>query len=279
MGQCLGLVEYIGRPDRAGHPIVTKLHALIIALVCLLAHGVADAGERLRIGIGKDYPPFYYADIHGKMRGFEVDLAEAICAEIDAKCMFVPTERWDHLIPGLLAGRYDVLMASVSITDPRKRHLLFSRKYYSSRASMLAMKDIPIDPRRPETMSGRIVGVESGTTHESFAQQHFAPMNVKVAPYVTLSEALLDLQRGEVDAVIGDKIALLGALQNQDRGRCCQLIGDDLDDPAILGQSVGAAFRQKDLALKRRFDDAIERIIVSGEYMRINDRHFPFDVY
>jgi polar amino acid transport system substrate-binding protein len=258
---------------------VTKVRALITALAFLCVHGTAGAQERLRIGMGSDYPPFYFMDTYGRPQGFEVDIANAICAEMRAKCSFAMSPRWDHVLTGLLAGRYDLVMASVSITEARKRHMLFSQRYYSSRSSVLALRDIPIDPRRPETMSGRIVGVQAKTTHEVFADRHFGPMNARVTTKLTLSELLLELERREIDAIVADKVALLGLLQRNQAADCCTLIGEDLEDPAILGAGVGAAFRQDGVALKARFDSAFDRVRASGEYDRINDRYFPFDIY
>lgn len=257
---------------------MTKFRALAAVFACLVLHGTAAAEERLRIGIGRDYPPFYYANGNGKLVGFEVEIAQALCTAIGATCTLVPNEKWNDLLPGLIAGRFDLVMSSVSITEPRKRVVLFSRKYYSSRVSMVAQRDIPIDPRRPESMSGRIIGVQNATVHEAYAKSLSASLHTKVATYQSLPEALLQLKRGEIDAVLGDKVALLGLLQKNSPD-CCTLIGDDIDDPAVLGEGIGAVFRQNGTALKTRFDQAIEQILQSGEYARINNRYFPFDIY
>lgn len=255
------------------------LRQILVAIALTLAAGTAQAETltKIRIGIGADYPPFYHIDANDQPTGFEIDLARALCAEMKAECTFV-INRWDQMIPALLAGKFDAIMSSMSITNERRKFLIFSDRYYSCRMSMITRRESGIDPRDPATLASRAIGVQRQTTHQRYSEIHFETAGAQTRTYNMATEAFLDLKSGAIDAVLGDKIALLNWLGTE-QGRCCGLVGDDFVDPEILGKGIGVGMRPEDTELKARFDAAIATVRGNGVYHAINERYFPFDIY
>lgn len=261
--------------DCAG-PMIKRLF-LILVLAMTAGAAVAQPQTKIRIGIGIDYPPFYHIDANDQPTGFEIDLARALCDEMKVECTFV-TNRWDQMIPALLAGKFDAIMSSMSITNERRKFMIFSERYYSCRMSMVARRGGGVDPRNLETLASRTVGLQRQTTHQNYAESYFVPAGMRVQQYTMATEALLDLKRGAIDAVLGDKIALLKWLGGE-QGQCCALVGDDFTDNEILGEGIGVGMRPTDVALKAKFDMAIAAIRANGVYQTINERYFAFDIY
>ena len=110
---------------------------LFLAILMLLT-GVAVA-EDLRVGVQPANPPFSYTDLHGDLRGFDIDIARALCERIGAECRLVPSD-WEDLLPSLREGRLEVVVSSMSITDKRRKLVDFTQKYYESPARFIARR-------------------------------------------------------------------------------------------------------------------------------------------
>lgn len=253
---------------------------LALAAAAVLLTAAADAKEwtKIRIGTEGAYPPFNFIDSDHMLRGFEIDLAKAICEKAKANCEFVAQD-WEGLIPALLAGKYDAIFASMSITDERRKIIDFSQRYYSSPSLFVADKANAGLAVTPEALSGKKVGAQTATVSARFLQEVYAPKGVDVKLYVTQDEANLDLSSGRLDAVLGDKLALLSWLEKSDDGKCCQVVGPDFADPNYFGDGIGAGLRKHDDDLKALIDKGIAAVRADGTYDRINARYFPFSVY
>jgi polar amino acid transport system substrate-binding protein len=250
------------------------MHKLLIAAVVLATLlGAAEAREwtKVRIGTEGAYRPFNYIDASGQLQGFEIDLAKALCSRMKVQCEFVAQD-WDGIIPALLANKYDAIMASMSITDERKRMIDFSDKYFETPAHFVVARNSKIQDVSPRTMAGKAIGAQSSTIHANYLEDEYGRSSIKLYP--TQEEANLDLISGRLDAVLADKVVLTSWLESQE-GQCCKFIGDDLK----IGGAVGVGLRKSDQDLKAMFNKAIAEIRADGTYDKINRKYFPFSIY
>ncbi len=118
-----------------------KLAVLLAVIIVLMAGGVCAAREKLVIATEGAYPPFNYIDPNGKLKGFDVDIADALCKAMGVDYELI-VQDWDGMIPGLLAKKYDVIVASMSITDKRKKAVNFTKPYYQAPCRFVTLKTI-----------------------------------------------------------------------------------------------------------------------------------------
>ncbi len=252
--------------------ILKKLLIASTMATCLLSTNAMA----LKLGVAAEpYPPFAEKNAAGEWEGWEIEIGEAICAAMNEPCEWVEVA-WDGIIPALLAKKFDVIMSSMSITEERMKTIDFSNKYYNTPAVIVVPKDSTIDGS-PESVKGKIVGVQVSTTHENYTTKHLAPTAASVKSYSTFDEHNQDLVAGRVDAVVGDSLAMEPFL-NSDAGACCK-VGGSLTDDAVFGPGAGGGMRKEDGDLKARFNAAIDKIIADGTYKTISDKYFTFDIY
>jgi polar amino acid transport system substrate-binding protein len=238
----------------------------------------ARADDTIRFGVAAEpYPPFTSKDASGKWVGFEVDLMDAVCANLKAKCEIVEVA-WDGIIPALQANKFDVIWSSMSITEKRKQTIDFTDKYYQTPAEIIGPKSqtFNIDIKNPDSLKGKIVGVQTSTIHQQFVQKYFgAAATVKV--YDTQDNVNADLVAGRVDCEMADSIALADFLKS-DAGKDFEVKWTAPKDP-ILGDGVGGGILKTNTALKDKLNGAIAAVRASGEYDKIAKKYFDFNVY
>lgn len=232
---------------------------------------------RVRIGIVDHYAPFSFINHRGQPEGFDIDIASALCRQMEAECQFIKRE-WTDLIPALLARQFDAIIASMSITEERRRLIDFSQHYYRTSAAFVVTRASNIRDTSPQAMKGRIIGVVTDTVQASYAKRVYEPEGVSLKFYSSVAEEQYDLVRGRVDAIFADKIALHEWLEKSPQGRCCIFAGE-IRDRAIIGEGIGVGLRKEDQDLKAKFNAALETILANGIYQKINDKYFPFSVY
>ena len=233
------------------------------------------AMEVLRVGVEGAYPPFSFVDKDGALGGFDIDIAYALCAEMQMKCELI-TQDWDGIIPALLAKKYDAIIASMSITEERKQKVAFSNRYYQSPARFIHKKGAT-EAISVEGLAGKHVGVQRGTVSDRFITGTFGE-GVNIKRYGTQEEAYLDLEAARLDLVFSDAFVLLEFL-NSDRGAPYEFIGDSYTDPEYFGEGIGIAARKEDIALVKRFNEAIAALRANGEYDSLRAQYFDFDIY
>jgi polar amino acid transport system substrate-binding protein len=248
------------------------------ASAALLALSIGTAGAQeltLKIGTEGAYPPFNNLTPDGKLEGFDVDIAKALCEEMKAKCEFV-TQDWDGIIPALQAGKFDAIVASMSITPERQEKVDFTNKYYHTPPAIVAPKDSDIKGVTKEDLAGKTIGVQGSTTHLNYAEKNYTDSTIK--PYPTAQEYQLDLANGRIDAANDDIVVVQQFLETPE-GACCKLVGTIKPVPEIHGEGVGIAVRKGETDLISKFNAAIDAIRANGKYKEINDKYFTFDAY
>jgi polar amino acid transport system substrate-binding protein/arginine/ornithine transport system substrate-binding protein len=168
--------------------------AVVAAAALAVAVGIAPvkAGEMLRVGVEGAYPPFSWKEADGTLKGFDIDIAMALCAKMGVKCELIEQD-WDGIIPALLSKKYDAIIASMSITEERKKRVDFSNKYYNTPAKFVARKDSGLTDT-PEGLAGKSVGVQRGTIHQCYMEKMFPDAELRL--YATQEEVFLDLAPG-----------------------------------------------------------------------------------
>lgn len=231
----------------------------------------------LKIGTEGAYPPFNNLTPDGKLVGFDIDIANALCDEMKVTCEFV-TQDWDGIIPALQAGKFDAIIASMSITPERAEKVDFTNKYYNTPSAIAGPKDSTIPATLTKAdLAGKTIGVATSTTHFNYASQTYTDSTIK--GYPSSQEFLLDLANGRVDAVQDDISVLSEWLKTPD-GACCKIIGEPSPQPVeIFGPGAGIAVRKGETDLVNKFNEAIKAIRANGKYKEINDKYFTFDVY
>ncbi|MDI7861708.1 ABC transporter substrate-binding protein [Rhizobiaceae bacterium n13] len=255
----------------------TTIAALVMAATAMFGITGASAAEKLRIGTEGAYPPFNFVDSAGNVGGFDVDIGKALCAKMGAECEVV-TQDWDGIIPALQGKKFDMIIASMFITEDRKKQVSFTNPYYLAAMTMAAPKNAGITDFTNEGMKGKVIGAQSGTTQAEYATAMFPDAEIKLYP--TQDEVNIDMVNGRLDAQVGDMLPLLDWVTKNDDGKaCCELIGPPITDPKFVGEGVGIAVRQEDNDLREKLNKALEEIRADGTYQKINEKYFPIDIY
>ncbi len=249
----------------------------LAAFMSLTAATSLQAAEitKLRLATEGAYPPFNFTGSDGALTGFDVEIGNALCAEMKVECEW-GTQEWDGMIPGVIAGKYDAIVASMSITEERLERISFSRSYYNTPSTIAVPKNSALTEITPEALNGLLIGAQGGTTHSVVAEEIY--VNSEVSLYPTSEEYKLDIENGRLDAVIDD----LGVLQSwvdSDAGSCCKIIGSLPIQPELHGQGIGVGVPKGKEELADRFSEAILAIRENGTYKIINDKYFSQDAF
>jgi len=248
----------------------------VIALICAAGTIQAKEWKKVRIGVEGAYPPFSYTTADGKLEGFDIDIAKALCKAMGVEIKLVPQD-WDGIIPALMAKKYDAIIASMSITEERKKKVAFTNKYYQTPAKFVCKKGM-VKEFSPEVLKGKTVGVQRATIHDNYITDNYGK-DVEIKRYSTQDEAYLDLTAGRVDFLLADSVALSDGFLKKPEGKDYEFVGPDLTDPRWFGQGSGIACRKQDKDLVEMFNKAIKQIRADGTYKAIQDKYFDFDVY
>ncbi|MFZ5673720.1 MAG: transporter substrate-binding domain-containing protein [Pseudomonadota bacterium] len=242
--------------------------AVAVTAICGFA---AEAKADLKFGVAAEpYPPFTSKDASGKWVGWEVDLMDAVCAQMKEKCELVEVA-WDGIIPALTAKQIDVIWSSMSITADRKKSIEFTRMYYNTPTVIIGAKNGDKDIS-PEHLKGKTIGVQVSTIHQKYVEKYFGAGST-IKTYQTQDEANNDLAAGRLDYVQADGSALDTYLKTDQGAACCELKGAVPEDAEILGEGVGGGIRKEDTELKAKLDAAIGELAKSGEINKITEKY------
>ncbi|WP_230659119.1 transporter substrate-binding domain-containing protein [Psychrobacter sp. I-STPA10] len=219
--------------------------------------------QHLRIATEGAYPPFNFTNPDGTLGGFDVEVAKALCTQMQADCEIVAQD-WDGIIPGLLAKKYDAVVAGMSITDERLEKVDFTEPYFANTMVWLAKKDSNFDPNN---ISGKSLGGQRSTTPGTYLQDNYEGKNDNhVNLYDSYDNAYLDLKSGRSDAVLAEKVSAKDWLKtNPD----FIIVGDEIDN----NDNIAIAVRKGD-GLKAEFDKALTAIRENGELAKLEQASF-----
>jgi len=231
--------------------------------------------ETIRFLTEPDNPPFHFTLEDGSLVGFDVDLARAVCAELQRPCT-IQTRPFDMLEPALAVREGDVLLASLRVDRGSRPGLAFTAPYYTTPARFVARRGIRLDAT-PEGLAGKTIGVEGKTVHEAYLAAFFPDVVRKSFPTLALAQEAL--RKGETDALFGDGILLALWLNGTDSEECCQFQGGPYTESAYFGEGIGMALREGDRDLRRLLDYGLARVAEKGTYTELYLKYFPLGFY
>ncbi len=274
-----------------------KKLTMVIALGVAILAGPVLAKDYKSITIATEgaYKPWNFKDASGKLVGFELDLIVDLCKRMGTKCKVVE-QAWDGIIPSLMAGKYDAIIAGMSITDKRMKKIRFSRSYVSTPGYFVVLKSNPaaklkvsLDSVNMNEVSaaekavigelvkqfkGKTIGVQTATTHENFLRQYLGA-DADIKSYDTQENLDLDLQAGRVDAALAS-MAYWNKLLKSDKGKDLTSVGPGLAG-GPFGRGVGVGVRMEDQALADMFSKAIAGALADGTVSKLAIQWFGFD--
>jgi len=269
-----------GLPTKPVNPLtmerfdMLKKSVLLGAVALAMSFSVsAKEWKEIRVAIDPTYKPFTFKTADGKPTGFDVDIAQALCDELKAKCVFVE-QVWDSMIPGLTAKKYDTIISSMSITEERKRQVDFTTKYYNTLSQIVVKNDIKTDGS-PASLKGKKIGVLKGSTQEKYAMGELKKAGVNVVNYEAQDQVYLDIKSGRLDGTVADIMEVKGGFLDTPDGKGFGFVGQPLKFPKYFGEGAGAAVRKSDKELKEAMNKGIATIRSNGKWKQISDKYFP----
>ncbi|HHW5016679.1 TPA: lysine/arginine/ornithine ABC transporter substrate-binding protein [Haemophilus influenzae] len=226
----------------------------------LLGSSIAVSAQELTFAMEPSYPPFETTNEKGEIIGFDVDVANAICQEIQATCKF-KSETFDSLIPSLKAKRFDAAISAIDITDARAKQVLFSDAYYDSSASYVALKG------KATLESAKNIGVQNGTTFQQYTVAETKQYSPK--SYASLQNAILDLKSGRIDIILGDTAVLSDMISKEPE---IQFVGEKVTNKKYFGNGLGIAMHKSNKDLAAQLNKGLAAIKANGEYQKIYDK-------
>lgn len=252
---------------------------LLLSLALFLASsGPALAGGVLKIATEGAYRPFNYVKPDGSLAGFDVDIAHALAKEmgLDKDEYELVIQEWDGMIPGLLARKFDVIVASMSITDKRKEAVAFTEPYYYETGSFVAKEGADLEISK-QGLKGKTVGVQTATTWARYLEGVYGDV-VDIKFYDSVQNHNLDLKSRRLDAVLATSFYMSSWLESEE-GQGCEIVGEPVSDPEYIGEGVAIALRKGETKLKEDLNEALEAIVADGTHKKLARKYFSVDIY
>jgi octopine/nopaline transport system substrate-binding protein len=266
------------------------------ALSLLIASGASAQEKTVKIATEGAYAPWNFTAPGGKLDGFEIDLANDLCARMKAKCEVVAQD-WDGIIPALNAKKYDAIMAGMTITSKRQEVINFSIPYADTPSTFLAANNSPL-AKMPGTgqtynlgtqqaeaekaindlkavLKGKSIGVQTSTIQSGFADKYLKDV-ADIREYKTTEAHDLDLQAGRIDAVFAGAAQIIGTLEKPEF-KDYATVGPKLTG-GVLGAGIAVGLRKDETELKKAFDEAIQGAVKDGTVKKLSQKWFKTDI-
>ena len=253
-----------------------KKYALCVALAVMASGAMAKEWKTVRIGVDASYPPFESVAPSGQMVGFDVDLTRALCAKMNVKCVWIAQDL-DGIIPALKGKKFDIIVSSLTVTDKRREQIDFSDRLFDAPARMIAKKGSPLLPT-VESLKGKHVGVEQGSTQEAYAKAYWEPKGVTIVPYQNQDQVYADLATGRLDAALQDELQADAGFLKTPRGKDFAWAGPEVKDPKTLGEGTAIGVRKEDGELKAKLNKALAEVHQDGTFTKLEKQYFDVDI-
>ncbi len=232
--------------------------------------------QLIRFVTDDDYPPFGFTAPDGTLTGFNVELARAICRELEITCT-VQRRRFDTIIEALENNQADAAVASIAITPKAREKLLFTHPYYRTPARFAARRNAGPGTIDLQKLSGQTVGVVAKTAHAAYLDRFFPQVKQKAYPDpVSLLQAI---KSNDVSVIFGDGVTLAIWINGTDANDCCEFRGGAYTESFYFGEGVGIALNKNNPALQRVLDYALVRLAENGTYADLYLKYFPVGFY
>ncbi len=250
--------------------------ALVLAAFGLqtAAHAQAPNWAEVRIGVEANYPPFSQMSPDGKFSGFDIDIANAICADMKAKCTMVSQE-WDGMMPALNAKKFDMIVASMTITDERKKNADFSDSYYDI-PSYFVSKTGAFSDVKPAALKGKKIIVTRNTPRATYLQENYKDSELLLV--AKEADVTMELAAGRGDIAFGSALAATAAFLKSPQGSGFSRVGPAINPSGVKNGGVGIAMRKGEDALKSKVNASLKNITANGTYKTINDKYFDVNI-
>ena len=237
-----------------------------------------SALPRLRFLTATDFPPFNVLDGSGKLSGFHIDLARAICAELGIveKCQ-IQALPWSELEGALQKGEGEAIIAGIAATPESRATYAFSRSYLQFPARFIMPKGKALTEPVFDKLHGKRVGVISGSAHERMLRDYFN--TVQIVSFDGPEALYGDLKAGKIDAAFGDGMRFAFWLGGSDAAGCCRFAGGPYLAPEYLGTGMAIATRADNPALAAAIDYALQEISMKGTFAEFYLRYFPVSFF
>jgi len=255
--------------------------AVTLAAVALGASGAATA-ETLRVGTECTYAPFNYRTADGELTGYDVDVARGVGELIGAELEFV-CQKWDGMIPALLANKFDLIVASMSITEERLQKIDFSAPYRVSIGRFIGAEDRDFHLFNddgtvdPASFAGLKIGIGRATTYDNWIKAKIPDADVLL--YDNDEAMYLDLQNGRSDVIMTNPMKAYLKFLAEDGGEGFEFVSPAIDEVEYFGVGVGIGVRKGNDALLERVNGALKSLIENGEMERYSLKYFPFAIH
>ncbi len=255
--------------------IFTASLALSALLISVGVQAQAPDWAKIRIGVEANYPPFSQMSPEGKFSGFDIDIANALCKELKAECTMVAQE-WDGMLPALNAKKFDMIVASMSISEERKKNADFSDSYYDIPSTFIgkASSFTKIDAA---ALKGKKIVVTRNTPRAKFLQDNFKDSELLLV--AKEAEVTMELAAGRADIGFGSSLAATAAFLKSPEGKAYSRVGAPVVvGGAKAGGGVGIAMRKGEDSLRTKINAALKTITANGVYKSVNDKYFDVNI-
>lgn len=244
---------------------------IIITLLNLLFIQFALAGpiKTIHFATEATYPPFEFIDETGQMKGFDIDIASAICQQIKAECTFT-NQTFDSLIPSLKIGKYDAVISALGITADREKQVDFTQSYYEPSGSFVALKN---KHYTLQSLGGKTIGVQTGSTFEKYLHDKYGS-TITVKTYASAQDSFLDLASERLDLVMVDTPIAETWLKLDNNIQKYMIVEKPIIDHDYFGSGYGIAVNKNNTELLQALNQGLAEIKKNGTYNKIVKTYF-----